>query len=72
MEKIIEFAIEDAEFITLTQLLKATDCVGSGGDAQHLILSGQVQYNGSTDYRKRLKVRSGDVIQFGNTKIIVQ
>ncbi len=66
---IIPFKIENADFITLTQLLKATDCVNSGGDAQQLIVAGKVIYNGAVDYRKRLKVRVGDVIKVEN-KII--
>ena len=63
----IEFTLE-GEFIPLIQLLKATDMVSSGGEAQMVVLDGLVKYNGETDYRKRLKVRKGDIIEF-NTDV---
>lgn len=66
----IEFTLE-GEFIPLIQLLKATDMVSSGGEAQMVVLDGLVKYNGETDYRKRLKVRKGDIIEFNNQKIKV-
>ncbi|TKB97919.1 RNA-binding S4 domain-containing protein [Pedobacter cryophilus] len=66
----IEFILE-GEFIPLIQLLKATDLVSSGGEAQMVVLDGMVKYNGVTDYRKRLKVRKGDIIEFNNQKIKV-
>ncbi|KHJ37270.1 ribosome-associated protein [Pedobacter glucosidilyticus] len=64
----IEFKLE-GEFIPLIQLLKATDLVSSGGEAQAVVIDGLVQYNGVTDYRKRLKVRKGDTVKFNNKTI---
>ena len=66
----IEFILE-GEFIPLIQLLKATDMVSSGGEAQMVVLDGLVKYNGEIDYRKRLKVRKGDLIEFNNQEIKV-
>nr|MBC7611557.1 RNA-binding S4 domain-containing protein [Pseudopedobacter sp.] len=66
----IEFILE-GEFIPLIQLLKATDLVSSGGEAQMVVTDGSVKYNGSVDYRKRLKVRKGDIIEFNGQKIKV-
>jgi ribosome-associated protein len=66
----IEFILE-GEFIPLIQLLKATDLVSSGGEAQMVVVDGLVKYNGSVDYRKRLKVRKGDIIEFKSQKIKV-
>jgi ribosome-associated protein len=66
----IEFILE-GEFIPLIQLLKATDLVSSGGEAQMVVLDGMVKYNGVIDYRKRLKVRKGDIVEFNNQKIKV-
>jgi ribosome-associated protein len=66
----ITFNLE-GEFIPLIQLLKATDLVSSGGEAQMVVTDGLVKYNGTTDYRKRLKVRKGDVIEFNNQEIKV-
>jgi ribosome-associated protein len=66
----IEFQLE-GEFIHLIQLLKATDLVSSGGEAQLVVLDGLVKYNGKVDLRKRLKVRKGDIVEFEKTKIKV-
>lgn len=59
----IKFKLE-GEFIPLIALLKATALVQSGGEAQTVVEDGLVKYNGVVDYRKRLKVRSGDKIDF--------
>ena len=66
----IEFKLE-GEFIPLIQLLKATALVQSGGEAQTVVEDGLVKYNGKVDYRKRLKVRVGDKIDFMGQKITV-
>jgi ribosome-associated protein len=65
-----EFILE-GEFIPLIQLLKATDLVSTGGEAQLVVTDGLVLYNGEVDYRKRLKVRKGDVVEFNGHKIKV-
>lgn len=66
----IEFKLE-GEFIPMIQLLKATGLVQSGGEAQTVVEDGLVKYNGEVDYRKRLKVRQGDLIDFMGQKIKV-
>lgn len=66
----IQFKLE-GEFIPLIQLLKATALVQSGGEAQTVVEDGLVKYNGKVDYRKRLKVRIGDVVDFMGQKITV-
>ncbi len=66
----IEFKLE-GEFIPLIQLLKATGLVQSGGEAQTVVEDGLVKYNGEVDYRKRLKVRVGDIINFMGNSIKV-
>ncbi len=67
----IEFKLE-GDFIPLIQLLKATNLVQTGGEAQIVVTDGLVKYNGTVDYRKRLKVKQGDIIEFNNKKIIVK
>ena len=67
----IEFKLE-GEYIPLIQLLKATNLVQTGGEAQIAVTEGLVKYNGEVDYRKRLKVKQGDIIEFDNKKIIVK
>lgn len=66
----IEFKLE-GDFIPLIQLLKATNLVQTGGHAQIVVMDGLVKYNGVVDYRKRLKVKQGDTVEFDNKKIIV-
>ena len=45
--------------------------VDTGGEAQIVVAEGEVKYNGTVDYRKRLKVKQGDVVEFRGTKIKV-
>jgi ribosome-associated protein len=45
--------------------------VQTGGEAQIVVTEGEVKYNGQVDYRKRLKVRKGDLVEFGDNKIMV-
>lgn len=69
--KIKKIIIEE-DFITLTQLLKCANLVASGGEAHLVITEGMVKYNDVVDFRKRLKVKKGDRVQFQNTVIIVE
>jgi ribosome-associated protein len=66
----INFELE-GEYIPLIQLLKATNLVQTGGEAQIVVSEGEVKYNGEVDYRKRLKVKKGDVVDFRGQKITV-
>lgn len=66
----IEFKVS-GEYIPLIQLLKAVNLVQTGGEAQIVVSEGEVKYNGQVDYRKRLKVKKGDVVEFRNHKIVV-
>jgi ribosome-associated protein len=66
----IRFKLE-GEFIPMIQLLKAANLVLTGGEAQVAVASGEVRCNGETDYRKRLKVRKGDIVEFRNNKIVI-
>ena len=59
----IKFKLE-GDFIPLIALLKATALVQSGGEAQTVVEDGLVKYNGNFDYRKRLKVKVGDKVDF--------
>lgn len=61
--------IIQGEYIQLIQLLKALNWVQTGGHAQIVVMNGEVKYNGQTDYRKRLKVRPGDVIDFDGRQV---
>jgi len=66
----IEFKLTE-EYIHLIQLLKAAHLVTTGGEAQIVVMEGEVKYNGETDTRKRLKVSAGDTVEFRGQKITV-
>ncbi|MEH6306842.1 RNA-binding S4 domain-containing protein [Olivibacter sp. CPCC 100613] len=61
----------DSEYIHLIQLLKAVNVVENGGEAQAVVSEGLVTCNGVAEFRKRYKVRKGDVIEFLQYKIVV-
>jgi ribosome-associated protein len=64
----IEFKVT-GDYIPMIQLLKAAGLVQTGGEAQIVVTEGEVKYNGHVDYRKRLKVRPGDTVEFRNKVI---
>ena len=66
----IEFKV-NGDFIPLIQLLKAANLVQTGGEAQIVVTEGEVKYNGAVDYRKRLKVKKGDIVEFRGDTIKV-
>lgn len=57
------------EYIQLIQLLKALRWVEHGGEAQAVVSAGLVRWNGEVDYRKRLKVKPGDTVEFDGKKV---
>jgi ribosome-associated protein len=67
----IEFELT-GEYIPMIQLLKATNLVQTGGEAQIVVTQGEVTYNGQIDTRKRLKVKVGDIVEFRGKKILVK
>jgi ribosome-associated protein len=60
------------EPIELYKILKLESLVASGGEAKYVISDGQVIVNGKVETRKRKKIFSGDVVEFGENKIRVQ
>lgn len=57
------------EPVELYKILKFEGMVASGGEAKSVIAGGQVLVNGGVETRKRKKMMSGDVIEFGEVKI---
>jgi len=73
MKNKIDFSLrEGEEFIPLVQLLKVTQVANSGGEAQMLVVEGQVLLNGVVDFRKRAKIRPGDVVSVLDIEIRVK
>ena len=69
----IRFALRDDEtFIPLIALLKATNVVDTGAEAQEVVSAGMVLRNGDVETRKRAKITAGEVIVFENYEILVE
>jgi ribosome-associated protein len=67
-----EFELEGREFIELNHLLKVMGLCTSGGVAKALIAEGRVKVDGNVELRKRCKIRSGQVVEFGGYYIFVK
>jgi len=66
----IEFKLT-GDYIPMIQLLKAVNLVQTGGEAQIVVTEGEVKYNGQVDFRKRLKVKQGDKVEFRGKTITI-
>ena len=58
--------------ITLGQALKASNVVGSGGEAKVLIQGGVVRVNGEVETRRGRKLKEGDVVEVGGERLEVR
>jgi ribosome-associated protein len=68
----IEFELKGHDFIALNDLLKVVHLVGTGGEANIRITSGEVRVNDVVEIQKRKKLRTGDVVIFQGKRIIVR
>lgn len=59
------------DYITLDALLKAAGLAHSGGGAKVLIADGAVAVNGETETRRGRKLRAGDLVLLGETRVRV-
>ena len=66
--EIIDFS-PTTEYIELIKLLKLLNLVESGAEAKIVVEEGLVQFNGEIEFRKRKKLRPGDVVIFQNNTI---
>jgi ribosome-associated protein len=48
--------------INLTQVLKLSGCVQTGGEAKILIAGGRIQVNGEVELRKRRQMARADIV----------
>ena len=58
--------------ITLGQALKASDLVGSGGEAKVVVQAGEVRVNGAVETRRGRKLEEGDVVEVGDERLEVR
>lgn len=59
------------DFIELVKLLKLLRIAESGGHAKIMVEEGEVFLNGNQEYRKRAKLRKGDIIEVIGEKITI-
>ena len=57
------------EPVELYKILKFEGMVSSGAEAKIAVAGGLVLVNGQVETRKRKKIVSGDIIEFGDEKI---
>ena len=60
------------EYIKLDQFLKLAGVVETGGEAKHLILSGQIMVNGTIETRRGRKLYHNDVVVVDGEEMVVQ
>ena len=65
----IDFQLQGQEFIELIRLLKLLGLTDTGGEAKHNVDSGNVIVNNETEFRKRRKLRAGDIVSFAGETI---
>lgn len=64
----IDFSLT-SDYIELIKLLKLLNLVESGADAKIAVEDGLVKCNKEVEFRKRKKLRPGDIVQFQNNTI---
>ena len=65
------YELKEEEYIELIKLLKTMRISESGGQAKLMVEDGIVFRNGEPEFRKRAKLRAGDVIEVFEYKIKV-
>ncbi len=61
----------EAAALTLTDFLKRSGLVGTGGQAKLLIQSGEVSVNGEPETRRRRKMAAGDIVELLGSRLTV-
>ncbi|WP_251620152.1 RNA-binding S4 domain-containing protein [Odoribacter lunatus] len=60
------------DYIELIRLLKTTRLAESGGQAKLIVENGDVRRNGQPEFRKRAKIRKGEVITVNGQTIYIK
>lgn len=67
----MEFKLEGEDHIALQALLKVSGLCDTGGSAKIAIIEGKVLVDGVVETRRGKKIRSGQVVTFGETELRV-
>lgn len=59
------------EYIRLCDLLKLAGIADSGGRGKQLVAEGGVTVNGQPENRKTAKIRAGQTVECGGTRVVV-
>ena len=58
--------------ITVGQALKASNLVGSGGEAKVLVQTGEVRVNGEVETRRGRKLKEGDIVEVRDERMEIR
>lgn len=61
-----------SEYIELVKLIKLLGLAETGGHAKNMIEAGEVKLNGLTEFRKRAKLRNGDIVDVAGVQITIE
>ena len=64
----IDFTLTE-DYIELIKLLKLLNLVESGAEAKIVVIEGLVKCNNEVEFRKRKKLKQGDIVFFNNNQI---
>jgi ribosome-associated protein len=67
----LDFSLTRSDYIELIKLLKLLNLVESGADAKIVVEQGLVKCNEEVEFRKRKKLRPGDIVLFQNNIITI-
>lgn len=65
-----EFRLHEA-YITLTQFLKATGYIGSGGQSKFFLLENDIYINGEIRRERKKKIFAGDIVQIKKDRYVM-
>ncbi len=68
----IEFDLDEHDYIELHSLLKVTGLCDSGGVAKLLIADGLAKVEGVVELRKRCKIRTGQMVEFNDQQVLIR
>lgn len=66
-----EFILK-GEYVELHALLKLSGVCDSGGMGKMLVAAGEVKVDGQVELRKTCKIRAGQVVSIGDSRILVR
>jgi len=61
-----------SDYIELIKLLKLMGIAESGSHAKYLVEEGQIKLNAEVEFRKRAKLRKGDIVETQKYRIEIR